>query len=89
MIYLITYELKSNSSYENFYNAIKLYTGWWHYLDKTWLIKTSETPKQIYDKLKPTLNGSDYLFIVKVDLTSGNYFGFLSKGAWEWIAKNR
>ena len=89
MIYLITYELKSNRSYDSFYNAIKSYRGWWHYLDKTWLIKTAESPKSIYDKLKPTLDAADYLLIVKVDLQQGNYFGFLNGDAWDWITKNR
>lgn len=88
MIYLISYELKTNNSYSDFYEAIKSYGLWWHYLDKVWLVKTTDTPKQIYEKLQPHLDESDHIFVAEVNVQSGKYFGLLNKKAWEWIKKN-
>ena len=89
MIYLITYELRSNRSYEPFYTTIKSYSKWWHYLDRTWLVKSVDSSEQIYEKLKPTLDNADSVFVVEINPQAGHYFGRLNAGAWEWIKKNR
>lgn len=83
-IILITYDLKSPwQNYEWLYNAIKDGHTWWHYLESTWIIKTTATVDQLTDQLKPFLDTNDHIFIV--DITSSSRQGRLPLKAWEWF----
>ncbi len=85
MIYLITYELNNKTKdYSGLYEAIKGYKTWWHYIDSTWLIKTTEPASNISNKLQPYIDQSlDNLLVVKIDPSDKQ--GWLSKEAWEWV----
>ena len=88
MICMINYDLKSPvASYTPLYEAIKSYGVWWHYLESAWIIKTNDSPKEIYSKLLPTLKQGDSLIIT--DITNSSYYGILPPKAWEWIEQNR
>lgn len=82
-IYSINYDLKkSGQDYKGLYEAIKSYGYWFHYLDSHWLIKTFETPNQIFDKLRPHLDSNDYILIIEV---KNNSQGWLPQDAWKWL----
>lgn len=86
-ILLITYDLnKPGQDYTKLFEIIKTAPKWWHYLDSTWLISTQETPSKWFDKLKPSLDENDNIFIV--DITKQPRQGWLPKKAWEWIRVN-
>jgi hypothetical protein len=90
MILLVTYKIGSKNDYTSLYNAIKggHATTWWHYLDHTWMVKTTEKPSEMVDRLRPHINEvSDSLFIVKID--PYEYNGWLPAKAYEWIRDNR
>ena len=41
-MYLVTYALKKpGQDYKDIHEAIKSCGTWWHYLESTWLLKTS------------------------------------------------
>lgn len=85
-VLLITYDLKQPvQNYTKLYNTIKTAQTWWHYLDSTWLIVTNESPEHWYRNLKPAINKNDGILIIEV---KSNYYGWLSKEAWDWIQKN-
>ena len=43
--YTINYDLKApNRKYDSLYAEIKNCQRWWHYLESTWIIITTETP---------------------------------------------
>ena len=88
MLYLITYDLKGkgHDDYNNLYEAIKKCGTWWHYLDSTWIVKSSLTKETIHDNLIVVMNSNDYLLIV--DITNRSYWGSLPKEAWDWIQQN-
>ena len=46
---LITYDLNApGQKYDDLYQEIKdLGSTWWHYLDSTWVVKTTLTPDQV------------------------------------------
>lgn len=83
--YLITYDLKTpNWNYTGFYNALKNLGDWWHYLDSTWIIKSSTyTPQQMYDVLAPHLSTKDFILIIEI--VPESKYGFLPKDAWGWL----
>ncbi len=90
MILLITYKLAGNLDYTPLYNAIKggHASTWWHYIDNTWMVKTTETPAQMIDRLTPHINGAiDSILIIKVD--GHSYNGWLPSKAYDWIKENR
>ncbi|MDP3722942.1 MAG: hypothetical protein Q8R91_05530 [Candidatus Omnitrophota bacterium] len=83
MILLVTYDLKSPSTeYLPLYEYLKTQDNWMHYIASTWLIKTSKTPNEIVDGIKPHLREGDHVMVVKFDRP---YQGWMPKRAWEWI----
>jgi len=54
-------------------------------LESTWLIVTSETPDEIWQRLAPHIDKNDYLLIIEV---RNNAQGWLPRDAWDWIDKN-
>jgi hypothetical protein len=84
--YIVTYDLKApNRDYTGLFEAIKKSSKWWHYLQSTWIIQTSETPRQVWERLHPHVDKNDYLLIIEV---RDNVEGWLPKEAWDWIHAN-
>ena len=83
-IYAICYDLKTpGRDYGQLHEAIKaLGDGWWHYLDSTWLVRTSMSANQIWEHLRPTIDANDYLLVIGV---TREFSGWLPKGAWDWL----
>ena len=84
---LVTYNLKNaGKDYSGFYNVLRDATLWWHYIDSTWLLKTSDSPSDLRGKLKPHMDEiADSLLIIEVN---DSYGGWLPQKAWDWINKN-
>ncbi|OBG63321.1 hypothetical protein [Mycobacterium sp. E735] len=81
---LIGYDLnKPGQDYDKLFEKIKGLGAWWHYLDSTWIVDTTLTPREAFDDIKPTLDDSDRLLIVNI--TSDTYTGFLPQNAWDWL----
>ena len=82
-VYAVSYDLsKPGQEYTALIEELKASPGWWHHLQSTWLISTTESPLQIWKRLKPHLDENDRMLIIEVlDNTSG----WLPKKAWEWI----
>jgi hypothetical protein len=71
--------------YNPLLEAIKQSPKWWHFLQSTWLIQTTETPNQIWERLRPFIDTNDFLMIIEV---RDNAQGWLPKEAWDWIHTN-
>jgi hypothetical protein len=88
MIILISADLKSNKSYEGFYDTITSAPLYWHYLERLWLVKTDESTKEWSNRLRTHIDEStDHIFVAEVDIK--NYNGWLPKKAWGWIREHR
>ncbi len=84
---LITYDLnKPGQNYAKLYEAIKALGAWWHHLDSTWIVSTTQSPNQAWERLKDVFDASDHCFIV--DISGDTYSGWLPEEAWEWIRNN-
>ena len=84
--YLVTYDLKAKGyNYAPLYEALKASGVWWHYIEATWLIKTDDTPNQIWKRLAAHITRSDFLLIIEI---RDNTQGWLPPKAWEWIHAN-
>jgi hypothetical protein len=87
MLYLISYDLnKEGKDYAKLYEAIKSNSGWISALKSAWIIYTKETVEQVYNKMRPTIDDDDYLFVSELNT---NRQGWLRKDVWEWINKHQ
>ena len=88
MVYLVSYDLKPSflRDARSFYQELEQSPGWWHYLDRTWMIVTNETERQVYDRLRRHLNDNDLLLIISV---RPPYTGQLPPEAWEWVEQQQ
>lgn len=83
MVLLVTYDLnKPGKDYSSLYKVLKSGGTWWHHLDSTWLIETSEQPVVWYNKISSHVDANDNILIIQVQK---NYQGWLPEEAWKWI----
>ena len=84
---LITYDLKvPGRDYKSLYEAIKGASGWWHYLESTWVVSTQESQQVWVDRLNGLIDNNDRLLVVDITGRSGN--GWLPQDAWQWLANH-
>lgn len=82
-VYCVSYDLnKAGQNYNPLYEELKSSPGYWHYLDSTWLISTSETAEQLSARIRTNIDDNDNLLVIKV---VRDYAGWLPSKAWEWI----
>ena len=82
--YLISYDLNSpKKDYESLFAAIMKYPTHWRYLDSNWLVETSDTAVQIWDKLTKELSANDQLFIARLSGEAA-WLGFPESGT-RWL----
>lgn len=83
--YIITYDMNYKNNYELLEQELKKFKKWWHYLERTWIVISEDTPKEIWNKIQDKVNKKKYLLIIEV---KQNTDGWLPQEAWEWIRKN-
>jgi hypothetical protein len=84
MILLVSYDLKvPGRDYTKLYETLKSASAWWHYLESTWLLSTTDNVVTWTDKIRAAMDEND-IFLV-VDITGKSNNGWLPKKAWEWI----
>jgi len=82
-VYAIVYELRTpGRDYTPLYNAIKASGKWWHYLPSAWLVHTSESANQLWNRLAPHIQKNDSMLVIEV---RNHNQGWLPKRAWDWI----
>lgn len=85
-VYVVSYDLNTpGQNYDNLYKELKNSSSWWHFLDSTWLIKTTETSSQLNNRIRKNLDDNDLLMIIRV---TKDYSGWLPKDAWKWMDEN-
>lgn len=85
-VYSISYDLNiPGQDYSGLIQAIKDTGAWWHYLKSTWLVDTHLDASGIFNKIKPHIDNSDRILIIKV---TRDYNGWLSQEAWDWIKQH-
>lgn len=91
MVYLISYELKSDDTetrYKRVHKAIKKASPvdiWLNPLESTYFIKSSETAEVIFNKIKPVFNQTDRFMVCEVSVN--NFFVYLSEEHLEYLKK--
>ena len=85
MVYVVSYDLrKPGQDYKGLFNELQASPNWWHYLESTWLIATSEDANQLYNRLASHLDQGDSILIIQAGTAMQ---GWLPREAWEWIER--
>lgn len=85
-VLLVTYDLtKPGQEYADLHKVLKSAPSWWHYLESTWLLVTSETPCSWYQRIQPTIDQTDRVLVIEV---ARNWWGQLPQDAMEWLKEN-
>jgi len=86
MLYIVTYDLRTpKRDYEGLYEQLKNSSSWWHYLESSWLIDTTESAEDIFNRLRAHIDNNDFILIIRV---GKDRHGWLPKKAWEWIQEH-
>lgn len=86
-VYLVSYDLRGIFRATELLHAELKKTGlWWHYLESTWLIATSETGATLWNRIRKHLTQSDRIIVIEI--VRREHHGWLPKEAWDWIGKH-
>jgi len=84
-IRLITYDLrKPGQDYKDFLKTVKEYS-WARLSESSYAVDTSETPKTIYEKLRPYMDENDYLMVMTLTTP---YMGYNLQTVIDWLTKH-
>ncbi len=85
---MIGYDLnKTGKDYANLINAIKQMPLWWHHLDSTWLVKTTQSAADVRTTLGHHIDGDDELLVINVTGDAAAWKG-LNDSAAKWLHDN-
>ena len=87
-VYLVIYDLKQPvQNYVGLYEELKKAPAWWHYLESTWMVSSSESLDVWRARIQATIDQNDSFIIW--DLRPGTpRNGWLPQKAWEWIQQH-
>ncbi|NJI00037.1 hypothetical protein GLV88_06070 [Staphylococcus hyicus] len=86
--YMLTYDLNSpGQKYEELRNVIKkeISNGYCNYWESSFVFRSSLTPSEMLDKMRPYLDQGDKLFVTEI---INNKQGWLTKEQWNFINQN-
>jgi hypothetical protein len=85
---LIAYDLNTpGQDYADLIEKIKSIGTWWHHLDSTWIVKTSQSAASVRDALLALIDSNDELLVVDITTTSAAWWGFNDRGN-QWLKDN-
>lgn len=85
---MVGYDLnKAGKNYDDLITSIKSLGAWWHYLDSTWLVKTSLSTSDVRDKLGRYIDTDDELLVIDVTKGPAAWKGF-DESAAKWLRDN-
>lgn len=85
---MLTYDLNSpGQKYEELRNVIKkeISNGYCNYWESSFVFRSSLTPSEMLDKMRPYLDQGDKLFVTEI---INNKQGWLTKEQWNFINQN-
>ncbi|WP_396210428.1 hypothetical protein [Flavobacterium sp.] len=82
-----TYLIQFKSSDAFFFESkVKTLGSWVKYFDDNWIVETTLTAKEIYDKLSVG-NTDKSIFIIQLDIS--NYWGRMNSKLWDYLKLRR
>lgn len=84
MLYIVSYDLNAQTSeYARLHELLGAYPANRRILQSTWLIRTDDAVRQVYENLVPAIRKPDRLLVV--DVSRSAYYGWMPADVWPWI----
>lgn len=84
--YCVSYDLLApGKNYDDLIAEIKRSPDWAKPLKSLFLVRTSESPEQLYNRLRPKMDANDLILVIHVRRP---FFGFLGKDVISWIEQH-
>src|SRR5258708_289149 len=85
-IFEISYDLRvrPKPNYAGLYEELKRFPGWFQALESTWFVYTDLDAVGVYNRVCRYLHRNDFAWVNEV---GSQYYGWLPKAGWEWLAK--
>ena len=80
---LVTYDLNQETKRPNILEDVKSFGSWAMLSESSYAIKTSSTPKQVYEKLSKHLDSNDNCYVISL---SKPFWGQGPKEVNDWLA---
>lgn len=78
-IYLIQFKSSDSLAFES---KVKAIGSWVKYFDDNWIVETTLSAKEIYDKISVG-NEDKSIFIIQLD--ASNYWGRMNSKLWDYL----
>lgn len=88
-VFIISYQLRENSTYDKFYEQIRtIFPKNKHICENTWLIKTDSRydAANIFNIVHEFMGMRDTLFVAQIH--TDDCEGMVPKGTWNWLMEN-
>jgi len=82
-IYLVQAKVSDSLAFDT---RIKSFGNWVKYFDNNWIIETTLTAKEVYDKLSIGFE-NDNMFIIELHKT--NYWGRMNTKVWDYLKERK
>jgi hypothetical protein len=87
-IFEVNYDLRAQPkpNYTGLYEELKKFPGWCQVLESMWFIYTDLEAVEVYNQICRFLHRADRTWVNEVGT---EYYGWLTKEAWNWLGKAR
>lgn len=82
--YLIQYKITADEVIANRIKAIT--SSWIKFFDNSWLIESTLTAKEIYEKIS---SASDEFSVIIIEVNKSSYYGRMNTKVWDWLKQKR
>lgn len=86
-IYLMVFDRNAYFNYQLLHEFIKNnynIKDWWHYMQSSYILVSPLSANDLADSIMTGFRNHRFLL---VQITPGNYQGWLTEDAWQWIRK--
>jgi hypothetical protein len=86
---LIAYDLHypRAETYDGLIKAIKAFGDWWHHLETVWIVRCTNSPTEVRERLKSHIGEEDQLLVIDVSSVTGDWLGINDAGN-QWLKDN-
>ncbi|MDF3980453.1 hypothetical protein P3W23_00365 [Luteibacter sp. PPL554] len=85
--YAVYIKPSPDASADTIKEAMNKSLDWYRVSENFWIVYTARNAEVLYKRLKPSVKDPGRVFISRLDLTDRQ--GWMAKGFWTWLKKER
>jgi hypothetical protein len=86
---LIAYDLHypRAETYDELIEAIKAFGDWWHHLETVWIVRCTNSPTEVRERLRSHIGEEDQLLVIDISSVTADWLGINDAGN-QWLKDN-